>query len=168
MWLNIYRLGCRTEDLSKMCVFPFVYKNEVYSSCTMVDTSNEKAWCATYPARPGGIVALHTAPHWDDCEEQCQNTCYSGDQCSKGSFCHYDMYCQLALCSNSAEDCKKGRICKAQEWCEEVHGFERCPRECSMISFLILYMLRPKLIFLPFILHYFTYHGLFTRFLFSL
>ena len=117
-----------------MCVFPFVYKNIVYSTCTTVDTSNGKAWCATHPAKPGETVALNTAPHWADCEDQCQNSCSSSKDCPKNSFCHYDMYCQAALCTKSADKCGTGRYCKAQDWCEKLYGFENCPRECGMIK----------------------------------
>ena len=125
-------IGCRTADLSEMCVFPFVYKNIVYSTCTTVDTSNNKAWCATHPAKPGDTVALHIAPHWADCEDQCQNSCSRSEDCSKNSFCHYDMYCQAELCSNTRDKCGPGRYCKAQDWCEKLYGFDRCPRECGM------------------------------------
>ena len=124
-----------------MCVFPFVYKNEIYSTCTKADTSNEQAWCAIYPAKPGGIVAIHTAEYWDDCEEQCQNSCSSAKECFKGSFCHYDMYCQINLCAVPSGDCGVGRICKAQKWCEEMHGLERCPRECGRTPSLMFYIL---------------------------
>ena len=118
--------------MTKNCVFPFTYKNVTFSWCTKFDTSNEKAWCAIYPTKPGGIVALYTAEHWDDCEERCQNSCYNGEGCADGYYCHYDSHCQLKLCGNSPDDCGPGRMCMAQMWCDNLHGFERCPRECGM------------------------------------
>ena len=37
-------VGCQTED-GETCVFPFIYRGEVYSKCTSVNA--DKPWCFT-------------------------------------------------------------------------------------------------------------------------
>ena len=129
---HFLNLVCKIEDLSQECVFPFVYKNITYSYCTKYDTINDKAWCAIYPTEPGGEVAFLTAEHWADCETRCQNVCDKTQDCPVDHFCHYDSHCEIELCTASHDDCGLGMICKVQSWCEHLHGFERCPRQCGM------------------------------------
>merc|ERR1712168_266588 len=46
---------CYAED-GYDCIFPFVWKGQAFSECTLFDSSNGKHWCATKTDRNGNHV----------------------------------------------------------------------------------------------------------------
>ena len=53
---------------NKPCIFPFIYKNKAYSSCTDVDSVNGAAWCAI-KVDSNGVVVNNK---WEDCQSNCR------------------------------------------------------------------------------------------------
>jgi len=64
-------LPCKTVgDRGLPCVFPFIYENTTYNSCTPRDSDNGQPWCAT-AVDEEGIVVDHA---WGDCLDGCPGT----------------------------------------------------------------------------------------------
>jgi len=55
---------CQTVE-GKKCVFPFVYNGNTYDSCTIDESVNGLAWCAT------GVDRNRKAEAWEDCRPGC-------------------------------------------------------------------------------------------------
>ena len=61
------KFPCRTQS-NKACIFPFIYKNKAYSSCTDADSVNGAAWCAI-KVDSNGVVVNNK---WEDCQSNCR------------------------------------------------------------------------------------------------
>ena len=57
---------CKTVK-NEQCIFPFTYKNQVYTGCTSRDHKQKKLWCST-KNKPDGNYET-----WDDCSPTCSN-----------------------------------------------------------------------------------------------
>ena len=55
---------CKTVK-NEQCIFPFTYKNQVYTGCTSRDHKQKKLWCST-KNKPDGNYET-----WDDCSKTC-------------------------------------------------------------------------------------------------
>ena len=63
---NMCASTCKTLT-NKACIFPFIYKNKTYTSCTDVDSVNGAVWCAT-KVHSNGVVINN---RWEDCGSNC-------------------------------------------------------------------------------------------------
>ena len=65
----IFLETCKTVGSSgSPCVFPFVYRDQTYDTCTTRDSDTGQPWCATKVDSDGWVVD-HA---WGDCDqEQC-------------------------------------------------------------------------------------------------
>ena len=62
---SIYAFSdCKTVKNEK-CVFPFKYKNQLYTGCISLDHQEKKLWCSTKNTEEG------TYETWDDCASTC-------------------------------------------------------------------------------------------------
>ena len=63
--------SCRTVGTrGQPCIFPFIYRNETYRSCTSRDVESGQPWCATAVDSEGWVVDLA----WGDCGQGCPGT----------------------------------------------------------------------------------------------
>ena len=60
--------NCQTVE-GKNCVFPFVYNGNTYNGCTIDESFNGLAWCATSVDRNRKIYHAYEA--WGDCKPGC-------------------------------------------------------------------------------------------------
>ena len=67
--IGIFLETCKTVGSSgSPCVFPFVYRDQTYDTCTTRDSDTGQPWCATKVDSDGWVVD-HA---WGDCDqEQC-------------------------------------------------------------------------------------------------
>ena len=60
--------GCRQQTVGGAdCVLPFLYEGQLYTACTVRDSENGAAWCATQVDSRGEVVW----GAWEDCREDC-------------------------------------------------------------------------------------------------
>ena len=57
---------CKTVKNEK-CVFPFKYKNQLYTGCISLDHPEKKLWCSTKNTAEG------TYETWDECSPSCSD-----------------------------------------------------------------------------------------------
>ena len=50
------------------CIFPFIFKDKTYNSCTKVESKSNEFWCATYVNDTS-----HFQDFWAKCEDFCDS-----------------------------------------------------------------------------------------------
>ena len=62
------------------CVFPFIYKNKTYNSCTKEGSESDEFWCATYV---NGTDHYQGDYYWAKCEDFCasENISHASETC---------------------------------------------------------------------------------------
>lgn len=72
--------GCRTKSSpSEKCVFPFLYKEKIYHSCTR--DGGSELWCATVPSEKGVEEHGHRGLCHDDCDGLCNSPVAQSASC---------------------------------------------------------------------------------------
>ena len=75
--------GCNSCEIKAEapCVFPFIYKNKTYNSCTKEGSKSDEFWCATYVDDTGHCP--ENDYYWAKCEDFCvsENISNASESC---------------------------------------------------------------------------------------
>lgn len=125
---------CNTEE-GKRCVFPFKYKDKIYSSCTSDYSIGGKKWCSTRVDKDNNHI--ENLKEWGYCSKDCLNNekvnCKAKDYSLLDNFCKDNCpgtNCPLDICV-----CEEKFTCKSltnrPEYCTCNKGINNhCEGKC--------------------------------------